>query len=325
MATNEQSPAIDVSVVIVNWNTRRLLLDCLRSLKEQTAGARLEIIVVDNGSTDGSVAAVNAAFPDVKVLANGENRGFSRANNQGIALSRGRYVCLVNSDIKALDNCVDKMVAYMDSHPDAGLLGPRTVSETMRLRQNCRRFPTLSTAAADYLFLRYLTGGRPPFAGRTLRASTYQTTHEAEVVSGCFLMARRTAMEPVGLLDERFFIYGEDVDWCKRFHDAGWRIVFFAGACAIHYGGASSAALPARFAAEMQKSEMQYWLKHHAPASVALFRAIKALSLVMHLLCWPFGVLFSRTVRSRALETMRGYRACLRLVLFPGLIQERRT
>ncbi|MBN2037575.1 MAG: glycosyltransferase family 2 protein [Chitinispirillaceae bacterium] len=324
MILDKQLPAIDVSIVIVNWNTRLMLLDCLRSLKEQTVASSIEVIVVDNGSTDGSVAAVNAAFPDVTMIVNPDNRGFSRANNQGIAVSRGRYVCLVNSDIKVLDSCVDKMVGYMESHHDIGLLGPRTVSENMQLRQNCRRFPSLSTLVADSFFLRYLTGGRPPFTGRTLRASTYLTTHDAEVVSGCFLMARRTAMESVGLLDERFFIYGEDVDWCKRFHDARWRIVFFADAYAIHYGGASSAALPARFAAEMQKSEMQYWLKHHAQASVTLFRAIKVLSLAIHVLCWPFNVLLARPARIQAQETMRGYIACLRVVLFPDLIQERR-
>ena len=122
------------------------------------------------------------------------------------------------------------MVAYMDAHPRVGVLGPRTVTRDLALRQNCRRFPTLANAAGDYLMLKRILPGVERFEGRTLKASTYSTTHEAEVLSGCFMMVRREAFDEVGPLDEDFFFYGEDTDWCKRFHDAGWKVVYFADA-----------------------------------------------------------------------------------------------
>lgn len=270
-------PQPDVSVVIVNWNTRQYLLDCIQSLLEQTRQASLEVIVVDNGSHDGSEAAVRERFPAASVIQNGTNLGFARANNIGFAVARGRYVCLVNTDVIALDGVIDKLVRRMDEEPRLGLLGPRTVTREGTLRQNCRRFPTLLNAASDYFMLKRLFPRVPRFEGRTLGASTYDHNHEAEVLSGCFLMVRQSAMEEVGTLDEDFFFYGEDTDWCKRFHDRGWRIEYHADAVAIHFGGGSTAAYPTAYYLTMEQADLRYWRKHHPPVEVALYRTIKTL------------------------------------------------
>jgi GT2 family glycosyltransferase len=265
----------DVSLIIVNWNTRQYLLDCIQSLLDQTSRTSLEIVVVDNASHDGSPAALRAAHPEVTLIENGANFGFARANNIGFKVAAGRYLCLVNTDVIALDGVIDKMVAYLDSHPDVGVLGPRTVTRELELRQNCRRFPTLANAAGDYLMLRRLLPGVERFEGRTLKASTYTTTHDAEVLSGCFMMVRREAFDEVGPLDEDFFFYGEDTDWCKRFHDAGWRVVYFADAEAIHFGGGSTKAYPVKYYLTMEQADLKYWRKHQSVAARTAYVAMK--------------------------------------------------
>jgi GT2 family glycosyltransferase len=272
----------DVSLVIVNWNTRQYLLDCIESLLEQTTRASLEFVVVDNGSHDGSQEALREAYPEVTLIENGANLGFARANNIGFEVATGRYLCLVNTDVIALDGVVDKMTAYMDAHPSVGVLGPRTVTRDLALRQNCRRFPTLANAAGDYLMLKRILPGVERFEGRTLKASTYATTHEAEVLSGCFMMVRREAFDEVGPLDEDFFFYGEDTDWCKRFHDACWKVVYFADAQAIHFGGGSSKAYPVKYYLTMEQADLKYWRKHY-PRGVR--RAYVAIKSVYHLAC----------------------------------------
>lgn len=274
----------DVSIVIVNWNTRAYLLDCIASLKATTEHATLELVVVDNGSHDGSVEAVRAAHPDAVVLENGANLGFAKANNVGFRVATGRYVCLVNTDVIALAGVIDTMVDHLDRQPDVGALGPRTVTREGALRQNCRRFPSLANAAGDYLMLKRLLPGR--FAGRTLPADTYRRTHDAEVLSGCFLMVRREVLDQVGPLDEVFFFYGEDTDWCRRIHDAGWRLVYLADAEAVHFGGGSSGDRPEAYYLTMEKADLTYWRKHHGPAARAAYVAMKTVYHAASTLAW---------------------------------------
>ncbi len=297
----------DVSIIIVNWNTRQYLLDCIESLLAQTHRATLEIIVADNGSHDDSAEALKDAHPDVTLIENGANLGFAKANNIGFRVATGRYLCLVNTDVIALDGVVDKLMDYMDANPGVGVAGPRTVTRELELRQNCRRFPNLGNAAGDYLMLKRLFPGR--FAGRTLKAATYAQTHDAEVLSGCFMMVRREAFDQVGPLDEDFFFYGEDTDWCKRFHDAGWRVVFLAEAEAIHFGGGSSKARPVAYYLTREKADMIYWRKHHPPAERAGYAAMK---IAYHLACtaaWLPLTLVRRDEQS-ALK-LRGHAASL--------------
>jgi len=272
----------DVSIVIVNWNTRQFLLECIETLLAETVDTRLEIIVVDNGSEDGSQDALRERYPDVTLIENGANLGFARANNVGFRVAAGRYLCLVNTDVIALDRVVDKLVAHMDANPGIGVLGPRTLTRDRKLRQNCRRFPTLLNAAGDYLMLKRLLPGIEALEGRTLKASTYSATHDAEVLSGCFMMVRRDAFDQVGPLDEDFFFYGEDTDWCKRFVDAGWRVVYFADAEAIHFGGGSTKAYPVKYYLTMEQADLRYWRKHQPPAACAVYVAMKS---VYHLAC----------------------------------------
>lgn len=257
---------MDISVVIVSWNARRHLIECLSSLWPELTGLRSEVIVVDNASTDGSSAAVLEQFPDVKLIQNYENLGFARANNIGIARSYGRYILLVNSDVLLLEGCIRKMFSYMERNPDAGVLGPRILNPDHTLQLSCTRFPTLRGALLSAVGLET--------AFRSLRYFPHKGIEEVDVISGCFMMVRRRALDRVGPLDEAFFIYAEDKDWCKRFRDGGWKAVYFPHASAIHHGGASSKNMPVSFYIEMQKANLQYWEKHRGSTARAVYSGI---------------------------------------------------
>ena len=177
---------IDISVIIVNWNTKALLLDCVESLYQTTRESSLEIIVVDNASTDGSVDALRERFPQVQVIVNPSNFGFAKANNIGIKKAQGRYVCLVNSDVKALDGVLDKMRTYMESHPEIGALAPKTFFGDMQIQKNCREFPNLRNIFCQEFFLDAMFPTVAAFRGRAMIQCDYDAVMETEVLIRLF-------------------------------------------------------------------------------------------------------------------------------------------
>lgn len=262
----------DLSFVIVSWNARDFLAGCLESIARLGPGFSTEVIVVDNASADGSAEAVRASFPAVRLVALEENLGFAKANNIGISLSSGEYVLLVNSDVVVLEGCVEALYAYMSAHPEAGLAGPMVLNPDMTLQPTSRRLPTIRGAIFSAMGL------------DRLNYATHDRTTDAEALSGCFMMARAEAIRDVGGLDERFFFYAEDKDWCKRFRDSGWKVVFYPGARAIHYGGQSSSIAPARFFVEMHKANLAYWRKHRGRAAADLYLLITVLHQVLRIM-----------------------------------------
>lgn len=295
---------VDVSVVIVNWNTRDYLLDVIGSLLETTGSSRLEVIVVDNASRDGSQEALLSRFPEVRLIQNDDNLGFAKANNIGFAAARGRALCLVNTDVIALDGVVDRLWRYLQDNPAVGMVGPRTMHRDGRTRQNCRRFPSLGNALGDHLWLK--RSGLPALQGRALAPATYLETHDAEVLSGCFLMVRREALDEVGPLDEDFFFYGEDTDWGRRFHDAGWRAVYLPEAEALHFGGGSTAAYPITYYLVMEKADLLYWRKHHPRWQQVLYAGIRLTHNLICIFGWSALWCLSRRRRDQASLKVRG-------------------
>lgn len=257
----------DLSIVIASWNARDYLIECLASIEETVAKHVLEIIVVDNASDDGSGDAVRSGYPEVRIIRNEKNLGFAKANNQGLRASEGRYIALINSDIKVLGGCMDALVNYLDQHADVGIAGPRVLNADRSLQPSCRRLPSPLNLTAEALGLQNVFPG----LGTFMREWPHDRDRDVEVLSGCFWIVRREALESVGLLDEDFFIYGEDLDWCRRFAAAGWRVRFTPVAEAIHYGGGSSANAPVRFFIEMQKANLHYWGKHYGRAGRMFF------------------------------------------------------
>jgi GT2 family glycosyltransferase len=266
-----------ISVVIVSWNAKAFLLKCIDSIISQRGADSLEIVVVDNASKDGSPEAVKANYPQVKLIANDDNYGFAKANNIGIRVTTGDYLFLINSDVVVSEGCFAKTMRYMDEHPEIGMLGPKIVGQDGNVQRSCMGYPSLWSVLCRALALDSLFPRSKLFGSHLLTYWDHNDTRPVEVINGCFWVVRRTAMEQVGLLDERFFIYAEDIDWSKRFNEGGWQVVFFSEAEALHYGGASSSNAPIRFDIEAQRASYQYWQKHHSRVTVLCFLLISLL------------------------------------------------
>ena len=230
---------MEVSVIIVSWNARGFLRQCLDSLRCEKGNEAGELIVVDNGSTDGSAEMVQQEFPHAKLIRSGANLGFAKANNLGIKASTKRYLALVNSDVTVCGGCMERLVKYMDEHLEAGMMGPRIVGADGKWQRTCVGYPTLWTNLCRALALDVVAPGSRLFGGYLNRYAEAHEPTPVQVIYGCFWFIRRKALDQVGLLDERFFMYGEDIDWSKRFNDKGWGVVYVPEAEAVHYGGAS--------------------------------------------------------------------------------------
>jgi len=255
---------IDLSIVVVNWNVRDLLRRCLRSILDlQTC--KLEIIVVDNGSTDGSVEMVRTEFPNVRVIANTDNRGFPAANNQGFAVARGRYVLLLNPDTEIVGDALAVMVAFADAHSDVGMVGPQLLNADGSVQSSRRRFPTLVTAFFESTWLeRYAP--RRLLERYEFLDQPDDVVQDVDWLYGAALMARREAVEQVGPMDEGFFMYSEELDWCRRFRESGWRVVYLPAAQIVHHEGKSSEQVVAARHIHFQTSKVRYFRKYHGRA-----------------------------------------------------------
>ena len=251
------SAAPDVSVSIVNTANRELLLACLESLgRDARRRCAVEVVVLDNASEDGSVDAVADLFPRVRVIPQGHRAGFGANHNTVIRNSRGRYVYVLNEDTISEPGSLDRMVEYMDGHPRVAALGPRIRYPDGRPQPSAWRFPTPQAAAIGAVTL-----GR---AG--IVQSGGERIRRVEWAMACALLLRRSALDEVGLFDERFFIYAEETDLCRRLAAAGYEVHYFPPVTVVHHVAQTSANLPERRINEQWRSRHGYWAKHHSPA-----------------------------------------------------------
>ena len=255
---------MDVSVIIVNYNTKKLTMDCIRSVLQSKTRYAYEIILVDNASADGTADAVEAAFPAVKLIRNDRNAGFSKANNQGIRIAAGRYILLLNSDTVVEPETLERMVEYMDRHPEVGASGCKLVLPDGSLDEACKRgFPT-PKAAFYYAFgFSKRHPHDPKYNQYKLTHLHPDEIHEVDCLVGAFMLVRKEAIDEVGLLDEEFFMYGEDIDWCYRIKQAGWKIMYVPVTTVIHYKGASSRKKPFRIVYEFHRAMILFHRKHY--------------------------------------------------------------
>jgi GT2 family glycosyltransferase len=260
----------DVSVLIVSWNARHYLEMCLNSIADAAPTCVKEVIVVDNASDDGSAELVEQSFPQHKLIRAGANLGFARANNLAMAQATGKWFALVNSDALVHPGCLEALVLHLESHPRVGLVGPRVIGGDGKLQRTCRKLPGAWNTLCRALSLDRLLPYSNVFGGYEVPASMHERPHQAQVLSGCFCVARRSAVEDVGGLDDSYFFYGEDIDWCKRFADAGWALAFLPQATATHFGGGSTSKAPLRFSIEILRATLRYWRKHHGRSGHAL-------------------------------------------------------
>ncbi len=282
---------MDVSFIIVSWNVRDLLRQCLRSVRQQNTEYRIqtedrgakkvqadvgelssEIWVVDNASADGTLAMLRDEFPDVRVIANSENAGFSRGNNQALAQAQGRYLFLLNPDTELCPGALCALVDYMDAHPDVGVVGPRLFYGDRSPQSSRRRFPTLATAFCESTKLQQW------FPRNRLLTHYYMldTPDDAEQavdwLNGSALLVRREVYEQLGGFDEAFFMYSEELDWCYRIKRAGWRIVYLPAAQVIHYEAQSSEQVVAQRDIYFHSSKIRFFDKYHGAWAAALLR-----------------------------------------------------
>jgi N-acetylglucosaminyl-diphospho-decaprenol L-rhamnosyltransferase len=262
--------SLDLSVIIVSWNVRDLLAACLDSLAG--CGISTETIVVDNASSDGSAAMLAARYPAVRVIANPDNRGFTRANNQGLALSSGRYVLFLNPDTEVVGDALRTMVSYMDEHPRTGALGPRLRFGDGTQQSSRRRFPTLATALFESSPVAWHWPNNRWARWYHMEDCPDDEVQRVDWVVGAALLARRDVLEQIGGFDEGFFMYSEELDWCKRAADAGWEVVYLPAAQIIHYEGKSSEQAVAARHIHFQTSKVRYFRKHLGAAPATLLR-----------------------------------------------------
>jgi GT2 family glycosyltransferase len=303
-----------VSVIIVVWNAKKYVIECLESLREHCRNSYDEVIVVDNASSDGTPELIAEMFPEFVLIRNSENLGFAKANNIGLARSSGDYLCLVNSDVKFTSDCISPMVNHMLEHSGIGILGPKMLSPDGVVWRSTMRYPTVWNQLCRALGLDVAFKKSRLFGGLLMSDFDHRSTAPVEVLNGWFVLVRRTALDRVGPLDPRFFMYGEDVDWCYRFRQAGEDVVFFAGAEAIHYGGASSANAPVHFYLEMCRANWQYWQKHNGRLSQIAFLLSVVINNSLRVAGSACAYLLAPSNRSQARFKLSRSVACLQWV-----------
>lgn len=231
---------MDVSIVIVNWNTKNITDDCLKSVYEQTSGIDFETIVIDNASEDGSAAMIKEKYPQAILIENTENAGFAPANNQGIEIAKGRYVLLLNSDTIVLDGAIQKTVDFADQIPNAAVVGCKVLNKDMTLQPSCFMFPSILNMLLSTSYLYKIFPHSKLFGREQMTWWDRNDVREVDVVTGCYMLVRKDAIDQIGVMDDDYFMYGEETDWCWRFKKAGWKNIFTPDAKIIHLGGQSS-------------------------------------------------------------------------------------
>ena len=269
----------DVSIIIVSWNVAELLRRCLQSIEDGRGDLDVEVIVVDSASSDNSAEMVQTEFPDVTLLAQTENVGFPRGNNIGLEQATGDYLLLLNPDTELVGDALGTMVAYMTQHPEVGMLGPELLNSDGSHQSSRRRFPTLLTGIFESTWLQ-------PFAPKQVLARYYvkdsgdRVSAEVEWVSGACMLTRRAVYEQVGGMDAAYFMYSEELDWCRRIHDVAWKIVYFPSAQVLHHHGKSSEQAVTHRHINFNQAKLRYFRKFHGRVAYFVLRNVLLLTYI---------------------------------------------
>jgi GT2 family glycosyltransferase len=286
----------DVSVVVVTWNALPWLEQCLDSVRGR------DVVIVDHGSTDGTLDFVRANRPDARIVEQ-DNKGMGGGNNAGMRIANGRYFFLLNSDAWVVGDGLDRLVAYADEHPEAAVVGPRLLNTDGSLQRSVRAEPTLWRLATEYLFIRKLAPRsrllNPLYAG----GFAHDEEREVDWLYGPALLVRRDAVDAVGLFDEDFFMFSEEVDWMTRFRRAGWTVRFYPGAEVVHVGGASHGG---RLYVENLRGHLRFMAKHRGRRAaertrLLLLWSLRLRALVLRREAYREGVRFLSSGRADTL------------------------
>jgi len=303
--------APDISIVIVNLNTKELLRACLESVFRTAGTLSLEVLVVDNGSTDGSPDMVQSEFPAVDLRRNASNEGFAHPNNVGMKLSNGRYVLLLNSDTVVGEGTFQALVRFMDDHPEVGACGPMLLYPDGRTQHSAKGFPTPFTHLCDMLYLDRLLPNSRLFGKGEMRYFDYARAGQVDHLMAAAFLVRQKVLEEVGLLDEQFAIYYNDMDWCFRMYTAGWKIWYVPEARVVHHLGSTVGNLNRRFAlfSLLHENVLLFYQKHYGRAAVVFYRLCTIVGFILRSIGWtvvaPFRPSeFSRHMRVFSWKTL---------------------
>ena len=286
-----------LSIIIVSWNVKDILSDCLDSVLRSSVAFPYEIIVVDNAGTDGTADHIKKKFPAVRLIENSKNQGFARANNQGASLADGQYLLFLNPDTILLDDTLNKLVDFMDCNPDIAMCGPRILNSDGTLQKSVRNFPSWRGAFYRYTILKYLGLFKSHFEKWHNRGFDYGKQEDVAQLIGAAMLIRRDVFEQTGCFDQRYFMYYEEVDLCRRLTDNGFRIVYYPRVEIVHLGGKSTGQVPAATRFMNLRSLLLYFRKYSSILSYA-----------------PLSILFKIGVLSRQLYELfvffAGFQIC---------------
>ena len=294
---------MDLSIVIVSWNTAALLEQCLASVYASPPPVAFEVIVVDNVSTDGSVELVRRQFPQVRLLVNEHNVGFARANNQAIEASAGQYVLLLNPDTEVKPGALELLWRFMESRPEVGAAGAMLLNPDQTLQPSCYQLPNLPREFWRMFHLDALW----PYGVYRMAGWDSKVSREVEVLQGAALLLRRTALNQVGPLDPDYFIYTEEVDLCYRLQQAGWSLYYVPQAQVVHYGGQSTQQVAAEMFVQLYQSKLLFFRKHHGWLAAQGYKLILLLASVFRLLLTPLAWLEQPSQRQQHLTLSNHY------------------
>jgi N-acetylglucosaminyl-diphospho-decaprenol L-rhamnosyltransferase len=289
-----------VSIVIVNWKTPELLAGCLRSIYRDAQANQFEIWVVDNNSQDGSVEMLERDFPLVKLVANKANVGFARACNQVIPFCTAPYVLLLNPDTVVFADAISKLAAFLEANADCAAVGPQVLNPNGTLQLACRRsFPSPAAAFYRLTYMSKLFPNNPKFAQYNLTYADPRTQLDVDALSGSCMMVRKSVIDKIGLLDEDIFMFGEDIDWCWRIKQDGWRVTYMPNAVVYHYHGASSRLRPVGATWNLHKGMEVFYRKHLAERHSPLFNMFVYAGIYLRLCLFVVLIAIQSVLRPR--------------------------
>lgn len=297
---------MEVSIIVVNWNTKDLLLGCLRSIYDTTTDLNMEVIVVDNGSLDGSSKAAKKNFPQIKLIENTENKGFAKANNQAILAASGRYILLLNSDAMLTDGSLNKLVTFMDQTPAAGAAACQYLNRDGSKQNSFDNFPTLATELLNKSLLKILFPGKYPS-----KKKAYHKPLEVESVIGACMIVRVETLKQVGVFDEDYFFFLEETDWCFRMHQAGWKIYHLPHINVYHLQGQSKEKNPSKAWIEYYRSSYVFFKKHRSAISYTTLRITRIFKLIINFILVLFGLFLTLALDKGLKRRFRIYRDLL--------------
>ncbi|MBW6486947.1 MAG: glycosyltransferase family 2 protein [Syntrophobacterales bacterium] len=304
---------MDISIIIVNWNTRELLKNCIASIKENVRGLACEIIVVDNASADGSVAMLREEFPEVVVIENSENRGFGAANNQALRIMRGRYALLLNSDTVLCEHAVDRLFACMGDHPDAAMVCGQLLNADGSKQNSIASFPNLFTLLMNTSLLEYLFPARFPS-----KRYNHKGPLEVDSCIGACLMVRKQAIYEVGMFDERYFFFFEETDWALAMRKAGWKSYLLPEAQIYHLQGQSIGG-NIKSRVEFYRSRYQFFRKWKNRPVYLLLRFVIVVRLFINWVLTTCGTLLTLGLNRELRDKFVVYGKLLAMHLMGGL------